>query len=61
MFRLIAVALAIPIMLRTLWFYFSHFFKRNVFSLVLILILFSCGGPQLETILPFAYQNQGWT
>jgi hypothetical protein len=45
------------------------FFKRNVFSLVLILILlpysftllFSCDQPQIETTLPFAYQNQGWT
>jgi len=45
------------------------FFKRNVFSLVLILILlphsftllFSCDQPQIETTLPFAYQTQGWT
>ncbi len=43
--------------------------ERNVFSLLLVLILlsysftllFSCDQPQIETTLPFAYQNQGWT
>ena len=43
--------------------------ERNIFSLLLILILlsysftllFSCGEPQIETNLPFAYQTQGWT
>jgi len=43
------------------------FLRRNVFSLLLVLILlaysfsllFSCDEPLIETTLPFAHQNQG--
>ena len=67
---LIAVAMPVLVMLWTLWIYFSGFKKDiYVFSLLLVLILLSYSStllysydePQIETSLPFAYQNRGWT